>query len=115
MVKMIEVTDEEGKPSVNPKDIIKEFLRANIPAVKIEESEIGNGDKDINNFLARTRVYLKYHKLDKMVDVSRKKPHIYLKKKEVELVNIPDREVDENVNGNDINEENPSDGESTEK
>ena len=112
MVKMVEVTDEEGKPSANPKDVIKQFLRENIQSVKIEESEIGRSDKDVNNFLARSRVYLKYHKLDKMVDISRKKPYIYLKRKEVVLMEIKDREVEEDVNGNNRNEEDTSDAES---
>jgi hypothetical protein len=114
MVKMVEVTDVDGKPSANPKDIINEFLRMNVKSVKIEESEIGRGDKDINNFLARTRVYLKYHKLDKMVDISRRKPHIVLVKIETEIIEEI-REVEENVNGNVTDEENTVDAESAEK
>ena len=92
MVKLVEVTDEQGEESRDPKDIIREFLESDMLEAKFEEIEIGRTDKRVNNFMARTRVYLKYHKLNLMVDISRKKPYIYLKR-------IDKEEVEENVNG----------------
>ena len=74
---------------------------------KFEETEVGRTDKKVNNFMARTRVYLKYHKLHHMVDISRKKPYIYLKRVDTEEV--------EDVNGNDTVKENSVDAESTEE
>jgi len=103
MVKLIEVVDEQGEPSKEPKDIIKEFLDSAMSEAKFEEEEIGRSDKRVNNFMARTRVYLKYHKYDTMVDISRKKPYIYLKR-------IDKKEVEENVNRNDTNETDSIDG-----
>ena len=103
MVKLIEVVDEQGEPSKEPKDIIKEFLDSGMNEAKFEESEVGRSDKKVNNFMARTRVYLKYHKYDKMVDISRKKPYIFLKR-------IDKKEVEDDVNGNDTDEKHSIDG-----
>ena len=103
MVKLIEVTDEQGEPSKDPKDVIKEFLKSDMKEAKFDETEVGRSDKKVNNFMARTRVYLKYHKMDKMVDISRKKPEIYLKRLDKE-------EVEKDVNGNDTVREDSIDG-----
>jgi len=106
MVKLVEVVNEQGEASADPKDIIHDFLKSDMETAKFEESEVGKTDKAINNFMARMRVYLKYHKLDVMINVSRKKPHIY-------LVRI-DKEVSDDDSKHPV-EENSSDGTSTEK
>jgi len=102
MVKLVEVTDEQGEDSADPKDIIHHFLESEMRQAKIDEKEIGRTDKRVNNFMARTRVYLKYHKLHHMVDISRKRPYIYFKRVDLE-------EVEEDVNRNDTVEENTVD------
>jgi len=83
MVKLVEVIDEEGAESNSPKDIVSSFLRSEMEIAKFNESEIGKSDKEVNNFMARMRVYLTYHKLDNMVTVSRQKPFIFIRRKEV--------------------------------
>jgi len=83
MVKLIEVIDDDMKESSDPKDIISSFLREEMKTAKFHEDEVGSSDKEINNFMARMRVYLKYHKLDNMITVSRQRPYVYIHKKEV--------------------------------
>ena len=83
MVKLVEVVDDEMKSSSDPKDIISAFLKEGLAVAKFHEDEVGKSDKEVNNFMARMRVYLKYHKLNIMVDVSRQRPYIYIRKKEV--------------------------------